>query len=288
MKRWARSSIALLLAWPACAGSPSPQSNDAGPSISGTGGSGGAGSGGTSAGSGGGAGGDGSGGGRVDAGVSGVDVGGADNGATGPDVRDAATTTTGRGPFVCNHVLGLFTTSQWYFEGGFEKAVGDANWQIMWQKYSYVTLWADPNSDRWRLPVQSPCATNSDRPDRVLLVAHAEMTDQQKWETLLTQAVATIQMKYPSVSEIDILTMSRAPNNVECKNNSDPWTVVAPSVDQAIQNVADKSGGLVVAGPKYYVPDCATSYSFPNDTDFTKSADTFIAQALATYYKQHP
>ncbi len=129
---------------------------------------------------------------------------------------------------------------------------------------------------------------NSDKPDRVVLVAHAEMTDEKKWEALLTQAVATVQMKFPSVKEIDILTMSRAPNNILCKNNNDVWTVVAPTVDQAIQNVADQSGGLVVVGPKYYVPDCATSYSFPNDTDFTKSADTFIAQTLAAYYKAHP
>ncbi len=232
-----------LLGWSGCTGETHSTADAGTQPVSGGGGgqNGGAGGGGTGTGGSATAGDANTGGDGADTGIGNPDSGDVSDGAGGTD-GGATPPSGGKGPFVCNHVVGLFTTSQWYFEGGFEQSVGDANWQIMWQKYSYITLWANPDSE----------------------------------------------MKFPSVKEIDILTMSRAPNNMLCKNNNDPWTVVAPSVDQAIQTVADKSGGLVVVGPKYYVPDCNTSYSFPNDTDFTKSADTFIANTLAAYYKAHP
>ena len=112
--------------------------------------------------------------------------------------------------------------------------------------------------------------------------------DEPTMEMLITKAIATLEMKYPSAREIDLLTMSRAPGNVMCPNNNDPWTVVGSYVDQAIQAVASASGGFVVVGPQYFVPDCKTSYSVANDTDFTTSAATAIAQMIAPYYVAHP
>jgi hypothetical protein len=105
---------------------------------------------------------------------------------------------------------------------------------------------------------------------------------------LLNSVIATIKMKYPSAKEIDIWTMARAPNNMLCPNNNDVWTTVPPYEDAAYDAVAAASGGLVVVGPKYFVPDCKTSWSFPNDTDFTTPASNYIAMTIASYYVAHP
>jgi hypothetical protein len=96
------------------------------------------------------------------------------------------------------------------------------------------------------------------------------------------------QGKYPSAKEIDILTMGRAPNNMLCSNNNDVDTIIQPYEDAAYDAVAAASGGFVVVGPKYYVPDCDTSYIFANDSDYTTTAANAIATQMAAYYVAHP
>jgi hypothetical protein len=112
--------------------------------------------------------------------------------------------------------------------------------------------------------------------------------DQAGWVTELNTVITNIKTKYPTAKEIDILTMGRAPNNMLCSNNSDVDTIIAPYEDAAFQAVADASNGLVKVGPKYYVPDCETSYIFANDSDYTTTAANYIATEVATYYVAHP
>ncbi len=207
--------------------------------------------------------------------------------------------TNSGGPFTCNLVLGLFTTGQWFSgtnPGGastpFIKFAGvdTTKWEGKTQKYSFIEKWANPTDPVWAIPMVNPCAQNSTAPDRVVFVGHHQPweTTQAAWEMLLNSAIATIKAKYPSVKEIDILTMGRAPNNVQCANNNDKYTIISPAEEAAYQAVADASGGLVKVGPKYFVPDCNNSYIFANDTDYTTSASNALAMQLATYYIAHP
>ncbi len=194
-------------------------------------------------------------------------------------------------------IFGLFTTSQWFNgtnPGGASKTflqdgVDATRWEAKMKKYSYVEKWADPKSDVWEIPTANPCAASSATPDRALFVGFGPATkDQPTWEKLLKSVITNIQAKYPSVRQIDLLTMGRAPNNTLCNNNNDQDTVTAPYEDAAYQAVADASNGFVQVGPKYYVPDCENSYIFANDTDYTTSAANYIAMEVATYYVAHP
>ncbi len=205
------------------------------------------------------------------------------------------------GPFTCNLVLGLFTTSQWFNgtnPGGATKdfimdGVDAAKWESKTLKYSYIEKWIPANSTNWNLTTNNPCATNSTTPDRVVFVGFSPGTTsmdqtQAGWQTLLTEMIATIKMKYPSVKQIDMLTMGRAPNNMLCANNNDVWTVIPPYEDAAYAAVAAASTTFpIVVGPKYFVPDC-NSYEFANDTDYTTAASNAISLQLATYYMAHP
>jgi len=196
-------------------------------------------------------------------------------------------------------VLGLFTTSQWFNgtnPGGATKTflqqdgIDPKKWEAKLQKYSYVEKWADPANGVWKINTANPCATNGTSPDRVLFVGFSPDTkhDQPTIQGLLAKVVANIQTTFPSVKEIDLLTMGRTPGNVMCPNNSDPSTVVGAYFDDAIQALADASNGLIKVGPKYYVPDCQTSYIFANDTDYTTTAANALAIQNAAYYAAHP
>jgi hypothetical protein len=221
-------------------------------------------------------------------------VGGASGGAA-PQGGGAGAVSVG--PFSCTLVLGLFTTSQWFNgtdPGGADKTflqdgVDATKWQAKMQKYSYAEKWADPKNDLWNLPMQNPCAMASSTPDRALFVGFSPSTkDQPGWEKLLKSVIANIQAKYPSVKEIDMVTMGRAPDNMLCSNNNDADTVIAPYEDAAFEAVAAASNNFVKVGPKYYVPDCENSYIFANDSDYTTSASNYLAMEMATYYLAHP
>jgi len=238
------------------------------------------------------------------------DGGAGQNGAAG-SAGGGGGTGPSPGPFACNLVLGLFTTSQWFNgtnPGGASKTflqqdgIDAKKWEGKLQKYSYIEKWSDPANGLWTQVTQNACATNPTTPDRVLFVGfspgipadqdyakyHAMATDQAGWETQLNLVITNIKTKYPSAKEIDVLTMGRAPNNVLCSNNNDVDTVIAPYEDAAFEAVAAASNGLVKVGPKYYVPDCATSYIFANDSDYTTTAANALAIQIATYYAAHP
>jgi hypothetical protein len=224
-------------------------------------------------------------------------AGGGVGGGAGGSAQGGSGGSASLGPFSCTLVLGLFTTSQWFNgtdPGGADKTflqagVDATKWEGKMQKYSFAEKWADPQNGLWTNQTQNPCAMNATTPDRALFVGFSPMTKTQAdWEKLLNAVIANIKTKYPSVKEIDIVTMGRAPNNMLCPNNNDVDTIIAPYEDAAFEAVAAASNGMVVVGPKYYVPDCENSYIFANDTDYTTSASNYIATEMATYYIAHP
>ncbi|HVZ75062.1 MAG TPA: hypothetical protein VHJ20_21920 [Polyangia bacterium] len=238
--------------------------------------------------------------------------GGSSAGGAGGTPQGGTGGTTAHDPYTCSLVIGLFTTSQWFNgtnPGGASKTflqqpgIDASKWEGKTQKYSYAEKWADPTNSVWSAAVTQPCATNSTTPDRVVFVGfspyapatdqdyakyHPGGADQASWEATLNSVISTIKMKFPSVKAIDILTMGRAPNNMLCSNNNDPDTIIPAFEDAAFEAVAAASNGFVTVGPKYYVPDCNTSYIFANDSDYTTTGANALAVQIGTYYAAHP
>jgi hypothetical protein len=208
-------------------------------------------------------------------------------------------------------LLGTFTASQWFngnMPGGADKdflmatGIDATKWEGKTQKYAYIEKWADPANALWSVALTNPCATDSMTPDRIVFVGFSPQSnadqdfamygpatkDEMGWETQLNAVITNIKSKYPSAKEIDILTMGRAPNNMLCSNNSDLATIIPAIEDAAYAAVGAASNGMVVVGPKYYVPDCNNSYIFANDSDYTSTAADYIAMEMATYYVAHP
>ncbi|HEV3189340.1 MAG TPA: hypothetical protein VGY54_02525 [Polyangiaceae bacterium] len=190
--------------------------------------------------------------------------------------------------FICTLILGAFQTSQWFY-GGFSAGVETARWEIKSAHNNWTEKWADPQNAIWNLPTTSPCATGAATPDRVLLIVYKNMfgppIPPTVWEPEITKDVQNIKTKYPSARRIELLTEVRAPNNQPCPGNSSRNIVIAPEIDAAIQSVADKSGGLIQVGPKYYVPDC--SLFMTNITTLVDGGGAKVAPQLVEYYKTH-
>ena len=85
-------------------------------------------------------------------------------------ISAAAQVRAGAPQFVCNQVIGLTLTREWY-QAGFEQAPGiaDDRWQLKARQSGYITEWSNPNSDFWIQQPQSPCANGSASPDHVVL-----------------------------------------------------------------------------------------------------------------------
>jgi hypothetical protein len=185
--------------------------------------------------------------------------------------------------FASTLIIGCFQTSQW-FDAGFETVVGNAKWEIKWDHNTFTEHWADPADAFWNIAVASPCASNATTPDRVLFIAYSmTLATEAAWETQLGHVVDNVKTKFSSVKQIELLGMVRAPNNQMCAGNSNKSTIVSPEEDQAMQAVADKSGGMVKTGPKYFAPSCASFVA--NNTNLTPAAASAVVPMLSAVYK---
>src|SRR6185436_2596685 len=175
-----------------------------------------------------------------------------------------------KGPaFVCTQVMGVSVTGDW-FGAGFESGNDDARWQALTREHAFVELWGDPKDDVWSEKIVSPCTKKSARPDRVLFMGvNWQWKSVDEWTAALTRAVKTIKSKYPSVRNIELLTMLRGPGNKTCGN---PMTVVEPFIDEAVAKVAAAFPKLVTVGPRLEAPDCGV---------FTKGGPHFTPDGMA-------
>lgn len=228
----------------------------------------------------------------IDAGSGGatdIDAGG--SGADGTDgevaISDApATGATAPEHFVCSQVMGLMLTDQWY-TAGFETAPGidDARWQLKWMDHSYIDEWANPNSAFWAIVPASPCAQDSDNPDRVLLVALSwTLVTLADWEMNVQEDVDNIKAKYSNVKQIVLMTIVRGPNNVSCGNTTvvAENTLIPSYVDQALADVAAATPNLVKVAPKFAASSCADFMG--TGPHLTAAGDAEIAQMVAATY----
>ena len=203
------------------------------------------------------------------------------SGGTGPSFPDPSS-------FVCNAMLGVSVTGDWY-NAGFETGLDGSKWQLKWRNLTFVEQWADPTNDIWSQAFTSNCANGSSTPDRVIFTGvNWTYTTEAEWETKLTAVVETLKGKYPALKEIDLMTMLRAPGNNLCGNTNVAASheqVVAPFIDQAIAAVVAKYPSLVRAAPPFYAPDCAVF--LPDSPHFADGKAAVVAKVIRDYYATH-
>jgi hypothetical protein len=175
-----------------------------------------------------------------------------------------------KGEFVCTQVIGVSVTGDW-FGAGFESGNDDARWQAISRHHGFVQFWADAKDPIWKEPLVSPCAKNSDKPDRIILTTvNWEYKTTDEWVAAITKAVKTLKDKYPSLKRLELLTIMRGPGNKTCGN--DQMTVVQPILDEAQTKVAAAFPKLVTVGPKFEAPSCEI---------FTKGGPHYTPEGMA-------
>lgn len=173
--------------------------------------------------------------------------------APAPTPEPAALISPAAPSFECTLLLGIGVTSEW-FTPEFEKAAGDGKWEAIFRKHTFVQHWADPAHEAWSEPVVSPCSAHPEAPERVLFVAaNWDLKSAAEWIEPLEKVVATIKGRYPSLKQIELMTIVRPPGNVSCGNAK---SAVAPFIDDAIAQVSARSPELVRAAPKFEAASC--------------------------------
>jgi hypothetical protein len=194
--------------------------------------------------------------------------------------------------FVCNEVIGLTLTREWYQEG-FEQAprIADDRWQLKARQSGYITEWSNPDSAFWNQQPQSPCAKGSATPDHVVLTVLSWRppccATQAEWEAQVGKAVATVRSKYAGVKRIDLMTVVRGPRNQGCPAPpaKDEYIAMPQEFDAALAGVAAKFPGLVFVGPKVEAPNCASFVG--GGPHLTKEGNAEVAKAIAAYFVNH-
>jgi hypothetical protein len=185
--------------------------------------------------------------------------------------------------FRCNLLLGVAVTSEW-FTAGFERVVDDARWEAITKPHTSLEQWADEHDSVWSLTPSSPCAEQALAPERVLFTAmNWQYTSAAEWQAGLVGVVHATLAHFPSVQQIVLLTMIRAPGNASCGN---PMSVVAPFVDEAVNAVAAQFPERVQVGPKLEAPTCDV---FKNGgPHFTDAGRAVMAQRIGEYFAREP
>lgn len=210
----------------------------------------------------------------------GANAGGSSNG--GANVGGA----TG---FVCNQVTAMTLTREW-FEAGFEldRSLVDGRWQLKAREHGYITEWANPSSDFWNEPPESPCTAGSPNPDHVVLTVlswnPACCTTQPEWEAKIDAAIANLQAKYSALKRIDLMTVIRGPGNMLCPTPpvANETIVIPPELDAALAASAAKLPQLVFVAPKFEAADCAAFNG--GGPHLTTAGNTAVAKVVAAYF----
>ena len=232
-------------------------------------------------------------GGSTSGGAAGMANGGAGAGAGGAAAGQGGLTgSAGAGggssvqSFSCNLVIGIDSTGEW-FTSGFENQVPNDRWEIIFYHPAYIEDWAKVSDKVYTLDPTSPCAMNANNPDRVIFNVFADTTDsaignKSAWVTALTQAVTNLKAKYSRLKRVDLLTMTRAPNNTPCDSTNASGSSVAQYVDDAVMMMVANGPPAVVASPKFFAKDCTVFAS--NAPHFTDAGKLVIAKLYGDYY----
>jgi hypothetical protein len=259
----------------------------------------------------------------------GDDAGGVDTGSTGRVGDDAGgsadAATSGGAPdgsvsqFTCNLIFGVEVTGEWINGGGLFSLLDGTKWESITRWHEYTETFVTDNTIYmqkfdpatmpmdWTKPSGMPehmCAQNAMAPDRVFGFAYADTTVamysnwanpadptvRTTWVSMLEALVKQIQMHYPSVKRIELLTMVRGPGTtgpgMNCGADSMEG-VVGPWVDDAIATVSQNHPGLVVPALKMYVGACNWFRGSKGPYFVMGGMPAKVAQLFADYYKTH-
>jgi len=191
--------------------------------------------------------------------------------------------------FTCNQVTAMTLTREWY-NAGFEQAPGIAadRWQMKARQSGYITEWANPDSDFWNQPLESPCANGSTSPDHVVLTVLSWTppccSTAAEWEATVTKAVNTFKAKYPNLKRLDLMTVVRGPANGTCPlpPARGEYIAVPPEFDAGLAATAAKFPGLVFVGPKTEAPNCAAFQG--GGPHLTPAGNAEVAKAIAAQF----
>jgi hypothetical protein len=211
---------------------------------------------------------------------------GADSGPAGTGGSTGTPAPTGMAEpesmYTCTHLIGINATEEW-FDAGFQSIVEDAKWQIVRVHSGFVDLWANPNNGFWNTKVSSPCAMNSDKPDRIIFVGlKFEWTDKKMWVDALTAVVKNLKDKYPSVKRIELSYFVRAPGNKPCGSAPAYRSTIHPSQDEATAEVVATDPVLLRASPKFEVTACSDFSG--NPPHFAGAGNKNVAKLVGNYY----
>jgi hypothetical protein len=222
-------------------------------------------------------------------GFGGAKSGGAGIGGSGGASAGAGGGSGGATGFVCNQVTAMTLTREW-FEAGFEQNAGivDARWQLKAREHGYITEWANPSSDFWNEPPESPCTNGSANPDHVVLTVlswvPACCTTQPEWETQIDAAIMNLMTKYSALKRIDVMTIIRGPGNKLCPTApaAGETIVIPPELDGAIAAAAVRFPGLVFSAPKFEAPNCAAFNG--GGPHLTTAGNTAVAKTISAAF----
>jgi hypothetical protein len=241
----------------------------------------------------------------------GSDAGGTGGGSAG-GTGGSAGGTLPQGPFACSMYMGAYLSMEWWNTGQFE-GKGDAakvnndNWELKWHHHAHISEWRKADSPFWGntgnpmddaqgAPIQSPCTTNPEQPDRVVFLAiDWELITEADWIAGLKESVANIKAKIPSAKRVDIVELVKCPNNMMCNptadygpgaNDSAPMQdcYVPPYVDSAIDKVIAEQPGYLTWGPKLQMAMCNPAH---DGAHMTGEGNQQAAKDYAAYYLQH-
>jgi len=183
--------------------------------------------------------------------------------------------------FTCSWVLGIHTTSEWY-AAGFEKIVDDARWQVSGLEMAQFE-WKNAGFGGWNSAPTSPCAMNSKTPDRIVFTGvDSGSTTAAQFLPQYESVINIIKTKFPSVKRIDMMTLTRAPGDVECKGaNRSGSSWIRPGQDDAIAMEVAKYPGFVFATPKLEVKACSDFGLCPH---ISAAANALVAMENAEWF----
>jgi hypothetical protein len=178
-------------------------------------------------------------------------------------------------------ILGIQTTSEWF--GKFEKIADDDRWELMSQDSAHLEKWADPKHAVWALAKKSPCVTNPEAPERIVFMGvNYDYATVDEFMPKYQAVLDNIKAKYPSAKRVDIMTYTRGPGNMECKDADRPEdSYIKPAQDQTITQLAMLNPAFVFPAPQWEVDTCDDFTLCPH---LTGDANQILAAKLATYF----
>jgi hypothetical protein len=178
---------------------------------------------------------------------------------------------------------------EWY-EAGYEQNPGivDDHWQLEAREQGYITEWANPDSDYWNEPLESPCADGSTNPDHVVLAILSWQptccVTQADWEEPIGAAVTNIMSRYSALRRLDLMTVIRGPDNQLCPTPPTAGeTISMPAeLDAAIAAIAAQYPDQVFVAPKFEARDCAAFNG--GGPHLTPAGNAAVAEDISAYF----